>query len=317
MKIGGMDDALPIQLFWFASAVPVALEAFKASDRARLVLGGVAAAFAISGFAWPSLSARWPTLQRLVGELAQNPSAWFAIAVAVFFVLRPYWTKSSPQSDYVPQPYDDSSLQQQIREMAEDRKAIINDYQRMSGLEAKLLEKIEIIRNQNETNETAINHLTKRVAENRSYSVGSLYAIWAREESSRLEKVIRRDASDLYDRLERGEIYDSHAWSSWESVHSHWDGALRDWLNLCRFYAPAELENRVYAVNETEFLGSWSVKDGQFPTADANRRFKRHRIIHRHWEEVVEAVNKNLHLVAFQGMSEDDVKRGTLPKPAN
>lgn len=199
-------------------------------------------------------------------------------------------------------------------ELAQSFTDIDGRLERLASRLEELTAKVESMRSQGEGTSAALNELATAVVENRSRSSGSLYAVWVREEAARLEAVITRDATDLYDRLKAGESYDESAWQSWESVHGHWDKALSDWIDVCRFYSPVDLNQRIFSVDENEFSAGWSVSDAQFPSGDAIRRFKRHRIIHQHWGEVLEAIKKNIHLVAFNGMSDDDVRRGALPK---
>lgn len=88
-----MDTTLTIQLFFFATAVPVALEAYKARGLARIVLWAVAGIFGIAGFIWPALKDGLPAIGAKLAELATDPVAWFALLIVVFFILRPFWSK--------------------------------------------------------------------------------------------------------------------------------------------------------------------------------------------------------------------------------
>lgn len=94
-----MDNTLTIQLAFFAAAVPVALEAYKAQNIARIVLWSVALGFAAAGFLWPWLGASLPVVAENIGRLATDPVTWFVLAVAVFFVIRPMWTGRPPNAE--------------------------------------------------------------------------------------------------------------------------------------------------------------------------------------------------------------------------
>lgn len=92
-----MGDTLTIQLFFFASGLTVALEAYKARGIARVVLWGLVGVFGIAGFVWPLLSPSLPRVGANLIGLATSPVPWFVLSVAVFFIIRPYW-QSLPSS---------------------------------------------------------------------------------------------------------------------------------------------------------------------------------------------------------------------------
>ena len=111
----------------------------------------------------------------------------------------------------------------------------------------------------------------------------------------------------MFDRLKAGEAYDEDAWQTWENLHYHWQGALADWINHGRFYAP-KVDERITDLPESKFRGNWAVADNQFPNAEANRQFKRFRIIQTQWEEVAPEVASGIGMVAFSGLTEEEVR---------
>jgi len=122
-----------------------------------------------------------------------------------------------------------------------------------------------------------------------------------------LETEMSLDAKDLSDSLLNGDNYDAQRWDSWESINHHWESTLKTWNQHAQWYA-YETEARIFNVEENEFGGDWTVIDEQFPNADAQRRFKRYRILQRHWEGVREDVMKGINSVAYGGLSDEEVR---------
>jgi hypothetical protein len=77
-----------------AVAAMLGVEAFKTRDRLpRLVLTALAVAFALSGVLLDKLAVAAPKLVAFVSSIFAEPSSWFVLLVALFFVVRPLWQK--------------------------------------------------------------------------------------------------------------------------------------------------------------------------------------------------------------------------------
>jgi len=137
----------------------------------------------------------------------------------------------------------------------------------------------------------------------------SLHAVFARERLKHLATVIDRNAAELADRLEQGEHYTATEWDSWVNTHHRWESALKQWIDLGRWYAQA-VRDKILTVADDEYSNDWVVRDEQFPNADAVWRFKKHRIIHAHWLSVRSDVHTGAELVAFSAQAERDLHRG-------
>jgi hypothetical protein len=113
-----------------------------------------------------------------------------------------------------------------------------------------------------------------------------------------------------------GGSYDQAGWFSWENVNANWEANLKHWLTLARFYVNG-IESKVLDVSEQEFSNSiWTINDSQFPNADANRRFKRHRLIYGHWDAMRGTANNNVTRVAFTAADEAEVRMSNSPEPS-
>lgn len=141
----------------------------------------------------------------------------------------------------------------------------------------------------------------------------SFAALLLREILADIERQLSDAARDLFSRLNEGHIYDEETWSSWESVHAHWRGLIEQWLGSAKWYAP-RVKSRVLTVADSNYGGSWPVKDNQFPNSEAVRRYKQHRIIQQQWAEVRVEVESGIKRVAFHGATEAEVRDGLPPE---
>lgn len=125
-----MEQALTIQLFFFAAALTVALEAYKAQGIARIVLWASCAIFGVVGFAWSSITEGLPALTTWFGSLVSSPTTWFIVVVSLYFVLRRYWSVSPPEigvQHEVPQPYDDADIKRKLEKLEAIQGTCIRD----------------------------------------------------------------------------------------------------------------------------------------------------------------------------------------------
>ncbi len=293
-----MDNALTIQLFFFAAGITVALEAYKARGIARVCLWVIVVAFGFAGFAWPSLSASWPHITHQLAILTTNPLTWFVLSVAVFFVIRPFWTRATIPADNRASTVSDSDGAETISQIT-----AINV--RLAGLDAKT----EQVRVDAVIVGRELHKLDQKLSAKDERVLGSFGALHARERLAKLETQIEQDASDLYDRLKSGEIYDAEEWQQWESVHSRWNERLEEWLATGTWYAVA-VKERTLTVDEALYRAQWSMAETQFPNAEAVRQFRKHRIILSNWRDILPEVRRGIELVAFSGQSELDVRHG-------
>ncbi len=69
------------------------VEAWKASGGvARVVLTALAVIFALSGLLLKFLADAIPKAGQVIADTFSQPVAWFVIMIAIFLVLRPFWT---------------------------------------------------------------------------------------------------------------------------------------------------------------------------------------------------------------------------------
>ena len=334
------------------------VEAYRTNGRmGRIVLGSLSALFILAGVFLAPITAAFPKVGTFIAGTFDDPSSWFILLLGLFFVLRPFWQAKAvvaPRAGIIESvPYDDTDLQDKmdsnteiLAAFARDaqafsatltaneklNRAIIDDYQRMSGLELRFSDMIdkhkeaiqaqfETVRSnlgaiQDQINDVArsADKLESGIKEQHDSFAESVYAIYARERINALATEIEYDAEQLYYRLNAGEKYDGANWQQWENVHSHWQKKLQEWIDASRWYAK-NVQGRILTVEDREYDGSWTVKDAQFPTADSVRRFKRHRIIQSHWASVKSDVDGGVIRVAFHGGTEKEMHNGQYHNP--
>lgn len=179
----------------------------------------------------------------------------------------------------------------------------------------EIVEKLEKVRVDGAINTNGLEKLSLKVEAQKNQSLLSFHAIDVRERLGRLEESMNRKSADLYDRLSEGDQYDAERWNSWESCHAAWESDLDKWIEWGRFFIGGDLREQICNVAEHEYNAHWTVEESQFPDADAVRRFKRHRIIKRHWDETRNQVMTGLRQVAFHGLSERDVQYASQQGP--
>lgn len=290
-----MDATLTIQLFFFTMGIPVALEAYKAQGRARIVLWAVTAAFGVLGFIWPALSSGWPAIQAVGSDLATDPSAWFAIAVAFFFVLRPYWSRQNapPRGNDISKitaPYDDSNLrglEARVSDMLDGlKKQIGSDRETDRANVAALGDKIE-----------ALGRLTNQNLDFARQQIASLYvalnAVYQRERLAALSKELEIQSEYLRAPTTEGKQFDDYGWHEWKQKHSAWREMLTEWCAIANCYS-GNTSDKVLFVSEDELQTGGEAKASQFPSAEDFMTYKGFNIRYFKWfywqDEVREAM---------------------------
>ncbi|HLL31155.1 MAG TPA: hypothetical protein VK403_09190 [Allosphingosinicella sp.] len=213
--------------------------------------------------------------------------------------------------DGSPAAYDDTALRAEIAGLrkvveklgkdVEGYKAthanIIRDYNRMDAGQLNLGEQIDEV---------------KKVTDKLPVA---LYALYQREQLTKLAKTIEDRGEELFNELHDGAIFDAERWAKWERDYNSWDTAVRVWVENGRWYAP-DVAKRVLEFDDGAYdTRNWNIKDSQFPEtettsrSEAVRRFKKFRIIRNQWDAVREEVDAGVIQVAFIGLSEQDARR--------
>lgn len=263
--------------------------------RARLFVGLPIAAsayqFGCDQFGWPTIPVLW-------GQTGAAMPWWgwlFLAQTGFVYALYEYVRRSietplpnAVLSQDLSPIYDDASIKEQMTIIDEK---IVGLYGSIIVCTAEIEKLKDIV--DKEKNQTRL----------------SFHTLGMRDDLSEIESEILELAALLYDKFKEGETYDINMWNSWDSVHSRWDQQLKTWLQIAQWYAEG-VKKRTLNVDDRAYGQQWSVRDNQFPDAEAVRRFKKFRIIHTQWLEVLPSVREGVRSVAFGGMSDRDVRNG-------
>jgi hypothetical protein len=194
--------------------------------------------------------------------------------------------------------------------LEERDKAIVEDYQNTSGKLAQSEERAANLSRELQEIRQGCAKLDEKVDRNEKRLRESLAAVWSQKRMNTIACEIEQCAGDLYLRLNGGENYTPKEWDDWVNTFRRWERVLQQWIDCARWYAK-DVKGRIMTVEDREYdEGDWTVRDTQFPNADAVRRFKRHRIIQQHWEMVRQDADRGVILVAFSGLSEQEQHGG-------
>ena len=302
-----------------------------------------AGVFFLAGAFLTPIFNRSPAAVDRLGDLVANPVSWFVMLIGLFFVFRPLWMKIAAPTPSKLEVYD-SKLKAEVEALHQKIGVVIDDYQNMRGQEARftdMLDKLKgYVREEGEAWRMANQVLSGKLSEldglpakvegvrvdgsiatqdlaNLAEAIAlfkksvskSRYAIYVRELLAELAVKIEEDAAILCGKIDGGHSHDTTSWDRWENVHQRWHELVHGWYDTGRWYAPA-IRDRIFKVADVEYDGEWHLKDSQFPNADAVRKYKRHRIIQNHWEEIKAEVMDGVRRVAFEGTSEKEAHHG-------
>lgn len=251
--------------------------------------------------------------------------ALLALALASRYFRRPEAVLSLPQvpEAAVIQSYDDSKLRAEFASLKSSYLAAIEDYQRLSALEPKLdtlmrdfeglPEKAENTRARTEHAHTLIEQLAAQIEKEKNRRALSFYGFRTERTLDDLDSRLESGAEALYHRVQAGECLDQAEWAMWEDLFRRWRGDLKAWVTSAKWCA-YNVERRTLHVAPEDFDGEWTIRDDQFPTADAQRKFKFQRLLLRNWNDVREDVRDGLQMMTYLGMGDKDVQRASAAK---
>jgi hypothetical protein len=203
-----------------------------------------------------------------------------------------------------------------IREIAEDRKAIISDYQLMSGVEAKLTERLEAIEaGARDYTKGRSDALQERLDEHRSLIQEHAVSLLAFSEATRfsITAIYHRERMlDLADEADamgmalaklpsHGSQLSEAEWEQWKSDRRIWESKISQWGGWAVFYLGREPMDDVKRINEEAFDEDWGVSHTQIPDPEGIRIYKTFRIYLRNWYNLKKVAHERVRMQAFEG----------------
>ncbi|WP_118857122.1 CvpA family protein [Sphingomonas mesophila] len=236
--------------------------------------------------------------------------------------------------------YDDTKIREEVANLASLKKQIVEDYQRMSGLEVRTSDQIDQlkieIRRREETIGSNIGALQDRIVQidatyageiaelkraldkhNREniahHSLNSdalrtrfdavyraLGAMYHRERLLSLEQLLEDEATELAAPTQNLTTYDREQWGIWEAKERGWRRTLETWCDLANNYSPG-IRDKVIAVSDDHYFQKGQATVDQFPDAEAYIAYKRFCALWKNWKNWQLEALRAVHQVAFNG----------------
>lgn len=304
-----------------AIAAMFGLESYKVKDRLpRLVLGALAVIFVVSGLTIEAIATRAPEVGSFLTELFEQPISWFILLMALFLVLRPYWTNESTQiqlkgpsnSDFDLVRNEVAEIQQLIASMNE--KVPDEIATALKGVQSGALADIKELRSKvSQAADSELPEIRKgcfslseRVEKlNRSVNE-RFYALNAMNLMDEIEQEMAGLEAFLCSPSESGQVLDAALWLAWEADFASWEALLKRWLGNAKWYA-FEPEDRIFEIKDEKYDEEMGLRDDQFFKADHLRKFKRFMILRRQWQAVRDDAHQGISRFAYQGHSIDEI----------
>ena len=285
---------------------------------AVLLVGAVAAYDSFSSqFGWPTLG----TLLGISGSLLPW-WGWLLILQAIFvYALFEYVRRMS----LTMAPEDQRgarSLREEAAHLREKYQAVISDYQRMTGLEARSTDEMDklklLIQAQKDTaaaNLDAVQDRVKALEAGQSLDgdrhraqlasvYGSLAAIYHRERLYHLAQAIEAGASELSAPTNDGVTYGEQDWKEWESKERAWRETLEAWCELASCYVRG-ISGKVLSTDAEHYKMKGQAQVEQFPDPEAYIGYKEFCALWKNFRNWKGEAEKAVHQVAFNGGTHD------------
>jgi hypothetical protein len=180
-----------------------------------------------------------------------------------------------------------------------EKELAAQDEARRNGLSSVTTEINEIRRN--------CGALAQEVKANNDGSLISFAALRNRERLNDVREKIAQVVADMERRVQAGERHDSASWDSWDNNHAHWADLMIEWWSVARFYVAAP--RNVFAVTDAQYKSA-EIPEELFLNGEGMRVFRQYRVIQAQWEHAQPELQQNVELVAFSGMTEQQVRNG-------
>lgn len=175
---------------------------------------------------------------------------------------------------------------------------VVDDYQRMSGVEARLDEKLKTTNSNVVKIEAGIILQADYVKTQIISLFDALGAIYHREQLSSWERTLEGAATELLLPVDQGITFDHDARASWEAKDNAWRRGLQRWVDLGRSYVP-DLHTQVFTVPDDHYKRAMNVKLEQFPTPEALFIYKAFCAVLANWRGCRDEVNQLVRQAAF------------------
>jgi hypothetical protein len=314
-----MEPIVAFQTLVLTVAAAMAVKAFETTGLSRVFFWAAFGICAVAGIFARSISATWPGTSAAMGALGSSPVTWFLVFVGALIILRKPWasqrtsTEGTASSDKgLEATRIDirlSELEARHAAVEEKNKAIIQDYQRMLGLEstfderlARLTDRVEGLKDG--LSETIIQSAGQNAGEFESLKgqIQNIYdalgAIYHRERLSYLNLLLEKGADEPAAPTREGSSYNEEQWERWQANERAWRGTLEQWCSLAAAYVP-DIEAKVLTTTNEHYQQKGTAEVQQFPDAEAYILYKTFCGLQKNWQNWQEDVRRAVHQAAF------------------
>lgn len=222
-----------------------------------------------------------------------------------------------------------AKLDPRVEALERLQREIIDDYQRMSGLEARFSDMLDGLKDgiAQKNLSSASNHgvLQDKLSELQKAleaftgRQAALDSLTADDVAIRLKTVFdaigaiyhRERLIEMADRLEKGakelqapttvkKHYDADEWGVWKSHEEAWRRVLEQWCDLADNYVSG-LSGKILTVADSHYTTAGVADVGQFPIAEDYIEYKRFCGRLKNWHNWQEEARRAVHQAAFNG----------------
>jgi hypothetical protein len=195
---------------------------------------------------------------------------------------------------------------------------VIDDYQRMSGLEARFTDALDglkgsiqaqnkIFEDRHFIDERNLTELRDAAAKSSSQLFLALQAIRARETERFYAGIIEEEGAGLQAKIRNNEPFQGDDWNDWEAQQLRLEGAMRHWLEVADGWHPKVGE----WINDipTESLTSpdWGDIDDLFQRHGQAIKYKTQIAKFNNWTRLRTHVSTAIYMAAFGGPHADEI----------
>jgi hypothetical protein len=208
-------------------------------------------------------------------------------------------------------------IEGRIGKLVDLQKETIDDYQRMSAVEARLIGELDGLKTeiqaQDDKTSSHLQTVESKVSElgqanNANHDctrrqIASLYdalgAVYHRELLQEYAVYIEGGAKELSAPTKEGACYDQEAWERWEAKERGWRSILKAWCDLAACYSRG-IDMKVLTVSEDQYRQTGVAQTAQFP-ADGIIAYKAFCARWKNWQNWRVEGERAVHQVAFNG----------------
>jgi hypothetical protein len=205
---------------------------------------------------------------------------------------------------------DAKAIDQRLGALEKVKGAIVDDYQRMNGVEMRLTEKIDALKGhvagEVKKLEDRFSIIERNVTEDR-YEGGKLFgavmlglrAMLARELAGKFAACIRAEGAFLTSKIDQGKALSEQDWEDWQSHHLTFESAMEHWLDLARAWHP-KVDQWVSNIDPRELKGErWIGIDRLIKEVDDQTDYKMFVLRFERWRQFESTIKNILHVHAF------------------